>query len=280
MAASPTLRKRRIVARLGQLHERSGLTHEAVAREVGERTGVSWSESKASRLVAGKWVRLRERDLLALLDVYGVDDERERAELARTAREASQQGWWVGYRDVFGRNTYVDLENGSSRLRSYQGLLIPGLLQSEGYARALMRDGGITDEEEAERRVEARMIRQGILSRPDAPAIWAVIDEAALLKIPPRTGQLEHLLAIQRPGLRVQILPNGAGLHAAAGAHFVIMDFPSDPAAVYIENPRSEVFLEHPDDLAYYETMYSYVQADALSVDESRALIERMIQSE
>ncbi|OLT27718.1 hypothetical protein BJF83_17740 [Nocardiopsis sp. CNR-923] len=227
-----------------------------------------------------KIVRVRDTDLQTLLDIYGVTDADEREAYRRLAREAAKSGWWVGYRDILGAGTYVDLETEAARVRTYQVLHLPGLLQTEEYATAMIRAGGVTDEDELERRVEVRMMRQHILARSDAPRLWAVIDESAFRKIPEdvAAGQLRHLIDVQRPSLRVQVLPDSVGPHAAMDGSFVILDFPRDPSAVYVEQTGgSALLVEDPEQITLYETVLDHVQAAALSVDDSRAWLEHRL---
>lgn len=274
MAASPTLRRRRLARQLLRLREDAGLTaKQAAARAKEISPERSWFESKVTRIEKRKILRVRDIDLQTLLDVYGVTNTADREAYRKLAREAAQSGWWVGYRDVLGAGTYVDLETEASRIRTYQVLHLPGLLQTEGYARAVMRAGGVTDEEELDRRVEARIMRQHILSRADAPRVWAVIDESAFRKIPREVaaGQLQHLVDVQKPSLRVQVLPDEVGPHTAMDGSFVIMDFPADPSTVYLEQAGSALFVEDSNQMEHYETVLDHVHASALGVEESRA---------
>ena len=281
MASSPTLRRRRLARQLLRLREEAGLTAKQAATEAKRRAPErSWFESKVTRIETRKIVRVRDVDLQTLLDVYGVEDPEQREAYRRLAREASKSGWWVGYRDILGAGTYIDLETEASRVRTYQLLHLPGLLQTEAYARAMIRAGGVTDEEEVERRVEVRLMRQHILARSDAPRLWAVIDESAFRKLPPSVAaeQIRHLIDVQRPSLRVQVLPDSVGPHAAMDGSFVILDFPSDPSIVYVEQAGGSALLaEEAEQITLYETVLDHVQAAALSVEDSRAWMEHRI---
>lgn len=282
MAASPTLRRRRLSRQLDRLRSEAGHTAETVASKAKAlRPDRPWSAAKVVRLENREFKRLQSDDVLTLLDVYGVTDRKQRDAYVRLALEASQTGWWVGYKDILGSGVYIDLETEASRIRTYQALVIPGLLQTEDYARAMIRGGGITDEHEVNRRVEARMMRSHILERTDAPRVWAVIDEAAFRKIPPESAeeQLRHLIEIQRPSLRVQVLPDSVGPHAAVNGSFVILDFPSDPSTVFLEQSMSGLFPEDPVELEHYETVYDHVHANAMSVDDSREYMEHLRKS-
>lgn len=285
LAASPTLRRRRLARELLRLREQAGLTAKQAAAEAKSRAPERpWFEAKVTRIETRKIKHVRDTDLLTLLDIYGVTDEEQRDAYRKLAREASKSGWWVGYRDILGAGTYIDLETEASRIRTYQVQYMPGLLQTEAYARAMIRAGGVVEEEEIERRVEVRMMRQHILVRPDAPRLWAIIDETAFRKLPRDVAaeQIRHLVDVQRPSLRVQVLPDEVGPHAAMDGSFVILDFPSDPAAVYLEQVGgTSLLMEDSEQITVYETVLDHVQASALSVEASRAwMLDRLSQLE
>lgn len=280
MASSPTLRRRRLSAQLHMLRTTAGLTAEAAAKRAKERRpDRPWSAAKVVRIENREWKRLQSDDVLTLLDVYEVTDKRRRDAFVRLALEASQSGWWVGYRDILGSGVYVDLETEANLIRTYQALAVPGLLQTEDYARAVIRGGGVTDDREVDRRVEVRMMRQHILNGPDAPRVWAIIDEAAFHRIPAelRADQLRHLIDVQRPTLRVQVLPYSAGFHAGISGSFVILDFPGDPSTVYLEHSMSGLFPEDPVEVEHYGMVFDHLQAHALSVDDSLAWMDSLL---
>ncbi|MBV2361898.1 DUF5753 domain-containing protein [Streptomonospora nanhaiensis] len=282
MAASPTLRRRRLARQLLRLREEAGLTaKKAAAQAKAASPDRPWFEAKITRIENSKIQRIRDIDIQTLLDVYKVSDADEREAYRRLAREASQTGWWVGYRDVLGSGTYVDLETEASRIRSYQVLYIPGLLQTEAYARALVQGGSVIADRDVDRVVEARMLRQGILHRADAPRLWAVVDEAAFDKMPAAVAeeQIQHLIEIQRPTLRVQVLPHSVGPHAGMDGAFVVLDFERDPSTVYVEHSTSSLFVEDAADVAHYEMVYDHVHAMALSPSDSIRWMERRLES-
>ncbi|TDQ49262.1 helix-turn-helix domain-containing protein [Actinorugispora endophytica] len=282
MAASPTLRRRRLARQLLTLRASKGFTVEAVATEAKKRSpDRPWSAAKVTRIENRKLQRLRQADLLTLLDIYGVIDEEKRAAYVKLAKEASQSGWWVGYRDVLGTGAYIDLETEATELRTYEALYVPGLLQTPDYAEALVRGSGITDEHQITRRVEARMMRKQILERPDAPVFSALIDEAALRKIPGEiaSGQLRHLIAVQRPTVQVRIVPDSVGPHLAMNGAFVVMRFPHDPSAVFLEQSIAGMFLEDSQELEHYERVFAAVEEVALSVEDSVAFLEASLKS-
>ncbi|WP_370013491.1 DUF5753 domain-containing protein [Nocardiopsis sp. Huas11] len=265
-----------------RLREEAQMTAKQAAAAAKKRApDKSWFEAKVTRIETRKILRVRDTDLQVLLDVYGVDDPEEREAYRKLAREASKSGWWFGYRDILGAGTYIDLETEASSIRSYHVQNLPGLLQTEGYARMMIRAGGVTaDEEEVDRRVEVRMVRQHILHRTDAPRLWAIIDETAFRKLPREIAaeQIRHLIDVQRPSLRIQVLPDEVGPHAGMDGSFVVLDFPEDPSAVYAEQTGgSGLLIEDPAQITLYETVLDHVQAAALSVEESRAWMERRL---
>ncbi|WP_301323071.1 helix-turn-helix domain-containing protein [Actinomadura rupiterrae] len=229
------------------------------------------SESKISRLELGR-VSFKERDVEDLLTLYGVSDARERNALLQLARDANTPGWWHRYTDVLPSwfQTYVGLEESAALIRTYELQFVPGLLQSEGYARAIIQQGNAgAPESEIEQRVSLRLQRQERLTAPDAPRLWAVLDESAL-KRPiggPEVmrGQLEHLIEVSKlPNVTIQVMPFKFGAHAAEGGAFTILRFPEQdlPDVVYVESLTGAMYLDKRDDVD------TYLQAmERLSVD-------------
>lgn len=278
MAVSPPWSKLQLSNRLRELREAAGLTADQVVARAGEMGETSISASTITRAERDEWVRPKIDQVDLLLTIYAVSPV-EREKLLLLAREARQRGWWTSYADVLGKGLLTGLEPASSRIREVAVALIPGLLQTEEYARAVIVGGGITDAEEIDRRVEARMLRQRLLMSPDAPQYWAIVDEAALRKIPDRLreAQIRRLLEIQRPALRVQVLPDSAGLHAGVAGGFTLLDFPDDTGLVYVENSRKQDIYDDAEDLTSFDLVYQYVSAAALSIPESIARLESLI---
>jgi transcriptional regulator with XRE-family HTH domain len=229
------------------------------------------SHSKISRMEHGR-VGFKERDVADLLTLYGVTDTEERAALLNLAREANTPGWWHAYSDILTSwlEPYVGLEAAASVIRTYQVQFVPGLLQAEGYARALIRQGSAATEEEIARRGELRASRQEILRRPDAPQLWAVVDEGALRRPVGEPGvmyrQLHHLLgAAEQPHVTLRVVPLAAGAHAGLRGPFVILEFAEEPALAYLENHGTELFLEEEADLAAYRLALGNILHAALA---------------
>ena len=257
-SGGPTVQRLVLGRQLHRLRESRGLT----AGQAAE--AIRGSHSKISRMEHGR-VGFKERDVGDLLTLYGVTGSKERAALLNLAREANTPGWWHAYCDVLPAwlEPYVGLEAAASVIRTYQIQLVPGLLQTERYARALIRQGSAATEQEIARRGELRASRQEILRRPGAPQLWAVVDEGALRRPvgSPDTvrEQLRHLIQMAgHPAVTLQILPFSAGAHSAMGGPFTILRFAEPDLAdvVYIEQLTSALYLDKPAEAdSYLEVM-------------------------
>jgi transcriptional regulator with XRE-family HTH domain len=257
-AGGPTVQRLVLGGQLHQLRESRGITAEQAA------DSIRGSHSKISRMEHGR-VGFKERDVADLLTLYGVTDTEERAALLNLAREANTPGWWHAYSDILTSwlAPYVGLEAAASVIRTYQVQFVPGLLQAEGYARALIRQGSAASEEEIARRGELRASRQEILRRPDAPQLWAVVDEGALRRpVGSREivrEQLQYLIEVtDHPAVTLQIMPFAAGAHSAMGGPFTILRFAEPDLAdvVYIEQLTSALYLDKPVEVdSYLEVM-------------------------
>jgi transcriptional regulator with XRE-family HTH domain len=258
-AGGPTVLRRLLGAQLRRLRERQGISRE----EAGY--AIRASGSKMSRLELGR-VGFKGRDVADLLSLYGVTDERERDALLRLAQDANTPGWWHRYGDVLPNwfETYVGLEEAATLVRTYEVQFIPGLLQTEDYARAVISMGNsAASSAEIEQRVSLRITRQKLLTRGDGPRLWAVVDEAALRRpiggAKVMRGQIERLLEVTRlPGVILQVLPFRVGGHTAEAGAFTILRFPESdlPDVVYIEQLTSALYLDRREDVdGYMEAM-------------------------
>jgi transcriptional regulator with XRE-family HTH domain len=257
---------------LRRLREAAELTID----EVGEK--LECSASKVSRIETGH-VGVTPRDARDMLELYGITGD-EREALVQLAREARKPGWWHAYKEVF-TGTFVGLEADASSLRAFQALLVPGLLQTETYARAVIRAmRPDSDESEIQRRVAARTARQQLLSDPNPPEYWAVIDEAVLHRMvggpEVMAKQAQRLLELgQLPHVTIQVVPFTAGAHPGMEGPFLILGFPeqADPDVVYVDSTSGGFFLELPPDVRRYSLMFDHLRAAALKPDDSLALI-------
>jgi transcriptional regulator with XRE-family HTH domain len=253
-------------ARLRRLRERAGRTREAAAAKIGS------SGSKISRLELGR-TGFKQRDVAELLTFYGVTDEHERQALLGLAEQANVPGWWQRYDDVVPSwlEPYIGLEQAASLMRSYTVQFVPDLLQTEEYARAVLRLRQPHDADaRLDRRVALRMARQQILHRPAPPKVWTVIDETALRRpIGSRSTmrlQLGHLIeAAELPHVSVQILPFSAGGHPAAGGPITFLRFPESrlPDIVYLEQLITAVYQDKPNAVAPYWRVLNHLGLQA-----------------
>jgi transcriptional regulator with XRE-family HTH domain len=252
--AGPTVRRMLVGAELRRLRTAKGLSRE----EAG--AAIRASEWKIHRLENGQ-VSFKEHDIVDLLRLYGVTDADEVAEFVALAREANTPGWWQRYGDVLPQwfRTYVDLESAASLIRTYEGQLVPGLLQTDDYIRAVVHDAGLEPSGDVGRRVRLRMARQTVLTREHPPRLWAVVDEAALRRpVGGREvmrGQLERLIAATKlPNVTLQILPFAGGAHPAMVSAFSILRFADRelPDVVYLEHLTNAVYLDKREEVERY----------------------------
>ena len=252
--AGPTVRRMLVGAELRRLRTAKGLSRE----EAGE--AIRASEWKIHRLENGQ-VSFKEHDIVDLLRLYGVTDSDEVAEFVVLAREANTPGWWQRYGDVLPQwfRTYVDLESAASLIRTYEGQLVPGLLQTDDYIRAVVHDASLEPSEDVGRRVRLRMARQTVLTGEHPPRLWAVVDEAALRRpVGGREvmrGQLERLIAATKlPNVTLQILPFAGGAHPAMVSAFSVLRFADRelPDVVYLEHLTNAVYLDKREEVERY----------------------------
>jgi transcriptional regulator with XRE-family HTH domain len=276
----PTVSRIVLGTQLRRLREEAGISREAAG------AAIRASHAKISRLELGR-VGFKERDVVDLLALYGVDDEHQRATVLELMRQANTRGWWQQHSDVLPSwfENYLRLEQVAQVIRTYQVQFVPGLIQNEEYARAVITHGHRSRSEyEIERRVQLRMDRQKMLHEPDAPRLWAVIDEAALTRPfgPPRVmrSQLEHLLEVSAaPNIDLQVLPFRSGAHAAAGGSFTILRFaePDLPDVVYLEQLTSAVYLDKRSDVEDYVMIMERVSVQAETPNQSQATLRRLL---
>lgn len=272
---SPTIRRRRLGAELRRHREAAGITIEVVADRL------ECSASKISRIETGH-TTATPRDVRDMLLIYGVTGP-ESDELVQIAREARQKGWWHPYSTVL-VGAYVGLEAAASSIRQYEQQVVPGLLETEEYAFAMIRAARPDfTVEQVQQRVRVRMSRQSLLTQDDPVDLWVVLDEAVLSR--PVGGdevmcrQLQRLVeAAQLPNVTIQILPFSVGAHAGMDGTFTILSFPDagDPDVVYAENATGGLFLEKSDELQKYSFIFDHVRAAAMRPEESVAHIAKL----
>ncbi|PSJ26944.1 transcriptional regulator [Streptosporangium nondiastaticum] len=281
MPALPTVRRRILGAELRQLREGLGLTTSEMAERIG------WPQSKVSRVENGR-SGIRTHEVPSVLDAYEVSAADARAALSALAAEGRQRMWWTPYADVISKRyaSYIALEADATSMRNFRDTLIPGLLQTADYTRAVL--GALQPDltpNAIDALVSVRLARQNAaLRRSDPLDLRVVLDEAALRRAigGPQTmaQQLRHLLeASGEPHITLQVLPFAAGAHAGMTGSFVILQFPvrSDLDVVYTESHTSSIQLERKSDLTTYSQLFENICATALSAAASRDLIAHVI---
>jgi len=262
--AGPTVARMRLGARLRRLREEAEISREDAS------VAIRSSASKISRIELGR-TSIKVQDLTDLLRLYGAD-KADRESLLALSRHGSVAGWWQDYGDSAPTwlKPYLGLEQAATLIRSYDAQLVPGLLQTSEYARAVFTLPGGSAGERAERQLALRMRRQEILHRADPPSLWAVIDEAALRRpvgsAEVMRAQIEHLLEMSRlRHVNIQVLPFRAGGHAAGGGPVILLRFAGDqlPDVVFLEQLASAIYPSSPTELAYYWDILNHLATKA-----------------
>jgi transcriptional regulator with XRE-family HTH domain len=273
--ASPTIRRRELGALLRKLRSDLGLSAEEVTARL------MFSPTKLSRIETGQ-SGASPRDIRDLSDLYGVTDPEDRERLMTLAREGKRRGWWQDY--DLPHATYVGLEAEAVSIDVYQSGAVPGLLQTEEYARAmLLAQVPPFSTQELEQRVQARLTRQALLMQSEGPRYHAILDEGALHR---RVGgpivmraQLQRIIESARlQNVAIQVISSEAGAHPAMESTFAILSFeqPLISDTVYIEGLVGNIYLERPADLERYRKVFSYLQTIALKPVDSGALIKQI----
>jgi hypothetical protein len=260
-----------------------------------EKAGMSYDQAAAVIYSSPHTVRRMERaegalkplNVKSLLIAYGITDVREIDQFLALARDASKPGWWHGYDDVLPSwfRTLIGLEEAATVIRGYDPQWIPGLLQTPDYARASVATGfPDASQQEVGRRVELRLARQHILTRPDPPRLWLVIDEAALRRaaaVGPEVmrAQLGKLIEdAQKPNVTLQVLPFSAGFHPAmyGPVRLFRFDGQDQPDIVYGESMTSAWYLDKPDETALYIQALDLVSAQATPGTDTVKVLRQM----
>ena len=271
---TPTGRRRRLGAELRRLREETGLTIDQVAE------ALECSQSKVSRIETGQ-VSATPRDVRDMLGLYQVPDSQREA-MVQIAREARQPGWWQKFVDVpDGVPAYVGLETAATSIDIYMSVIVPALLQTADYARAVI--GAVRPDlpgAEIDRRVELRLRRQALLDQDSPPALRVLLDDTVLRR--PVGG--EKVMAAQRrrlledaarPAVTLQVLPVEAGAHAGMDGPFTIFGFPA-PAerdVVALDSAADALYLEGAEDVARYRRVFGLLLPAALTPEASAGRI-------
>jgi hypothetical protein len=280
-SAGPTVQRLVLGGHLRRLREDAGITTERAALVI------RGSHSKISRMEHGR-VAFKERDISDLLTLYGVGPGDEREALLGLARVSGTPGWWQGYSDILPHwvEPYFGLEAAASFIREYELQFVPGLLQIEAYARAVIRLGNHPAEDEVIRRAEARIARQEILDRAHPPTLWAVMDESALRRViggpEVMKAQIKHLIEMcDHPAVTLQILPFSAGAHRAMGGPFTILRYtePDLRDVVFIEQLTSALYLDKAAEVDSYLGVIEEVCLQAESAAKTPSLLRAALET-
>jgi transcriptional regulator with XRE-family HTH domain len=280
---SPTLRRKRLATRLLQMRESSGLKGADVAQELG------WTPSKIVWIEKNRGKKPSISDVRLLCQTYGADDA-TRLYLEQLARDGRLKGWWDSYSDALPTSyeNLVGLEAEAVTVLNFEIGMVPGLLQTEEYARAMSQAGPTElSAAEVEARVEVRMKRQEVLRQDPPLRLVAVMDEAALHRhVGGRhavRAQLQHLLNVieEYPRVTVQVIPFDRGAHPSMTNGFAILQFcePDDPDVVYVENAAGGLWLEKDAEVRDHHVGFQHLLGTAASVRDTIALIRQMVKS-
>jgi hypothetical protein len=272
----PTVLRMILGTQLRRLREAADVTPDQAGYEIRA------SRSKISRMEHGR-VGFKDRDVADLLTLYGVTDEQMRARMLASVRHANAPGWWSKYGDLLPDwfEEYLGLEGAASVIRTFELQFVHGLFQTETYARAVTLLGHKTaPADEIDRRVSLRLKRQDIITTPEPPQVWSVMDEAVVRRsVGGRAvmrAQMERLAEVANlPQVTIQVVPFGGGGHAAAGGSFTILRFaePELPDVVYIEQLTSALYLDNREDVDHYREVMNELSTQALTPDRTARVL-------
>jgi transcriptional regulator with XRE-family HTH domain len=277
-AGDAAVLRMRLGGQLRRLREAAGLTPEEAGFQI------RGSRSKISRLENGR-VKLKNRDVTDLLSLYGVTDEAVRSKFLELVMQSNSPNWWAEYSDLLPGwfETYLGLEAAAGTIRSFEVQFVHGLFQTADYTRALTRLGRKAAlQTEIERWVSLRLKRQELLSRPDPPNVWSVMDEAVLRR--PVGGaavmraQFRHLIEVaQLPHVTLQVVPFARGAYAGESGSFTVLRFEERdlPDVVYLEQLTNAAYLEQRSDVERYLEVVDEISSQALTPDETVQLIDQ-----
>ena len=273
---SPTVLRMILARQLQALREKAGLSYEQAAEAIYSS---EWTVRRMERAEGG----LKPLTVKSLLMAYGITDIREIDAFLALAKDASKPGWWHSYDDILPAwfRTAVGLEEAATLIRAYEPQVIPGLLQTESYIRAITAASfPAATSDYAERTVALRLARQQLLHRASPPGYWVVMDETVLRR--PIGGrhvmrdQLTHLIqSAEQPEVTIQVIPFAAGWHPALYGMFWIFRFPGDelPDIVYSEALTGAYYLNKPDETARYTQALDTMCAQAASPEQTITIL-------
>jgi len=278
---SPLVQRRRLRSELRSAREAKGLTQDQVAHEM------DWSLSKIIR-IEGASSSISANDLKALLSLYGITESERVDSLLALAKAGRERSWWSAYRDAAPSLLLqlIEYESVASAIRQFETLFIPGILQTEEYARAVIQnyyddEGPGSDKLRA--LVELRVRREGLLNSEHSPSFNFMLDEAAVSRLVGGSSvmrsQLRRLIAVaEKPNVTVEIVPFSAGLHPGMRGPFEIIEFvdPLDKDIVFVETPRGDIISDDPKETKSYRDAFDRLEKASLGPRDSLALLARI----
>src|SRR4051794_23130584 len=273
----PTLRRRRLGSELKRCREQAGMTQEQVSKFF------EWHAAKVTRIETAR-VAVTPRDVKDLLTLYGVQDDEYREALMALARLSRERTWWTDYRDLMRPGNFVGLEAEASWARVWEPIVLPGLVQTAAYMRALMTVGRRADTPESvDRRITLRQRRQDRLTGDNPLNLWAIIDESVVRRIvggpAAMSEQLQRLLDVgDFSNVTLQILPFTAGEHVFLGGSAALLEFPerAHSDVVYLEGLAGDYYEEQPQEVERYRQEFERLADNALPADATAAMIKRL----
>jgi transcriptional regulator with XRE-family HTH domain len=277
---SPAVQRRRLRTELRRARQQAGLTQEQVAE------AMEWSLSKVIRIEAGT-VGISANDLKALLGYYKVVDTEEIAGLLALARAGRERPWQSVYRDVVSPRLlqFIEFEEAASVTRNFQPLAVPGLLQTEEYARSMLgQPSADISDKRIDSMVEVRVRRQELLDRDDSPLMFFIMDEAVTRRLvggkDAMRRQLRRIVELgERPRITVEVVPFSVGAHRGLQGSFVIQEFP-DPAdddVLYLESPQGEVISrDDPELVLHYREVFEELRRLSLGPERSLTFLSKL----
>jgi transcriptional regulator with XRE-family HTH domain len=274
----PTLRRRRLGTELKRCRENAGLTQETVSRHF------EWHAAKVTRIETAR-VAVTPRDVRDLLTLYGVPEGEFREAMVELARQSRQRTWWTDYRDIMRAGNFVGLEQEATSMRLWEPVVLPGLLQTEAYMRALLRTGRSFDPPASiDRRVALRLKRQARLNAANPLDLSAIVDESVIRRViggrEVTHEQLSHLIeTTQLPNVTLRVLPFDAGEHPFLGGSAALLEFRETTHldVVYLEGLAGDFYEEQPSEVARYREELERLGAKALDPRMSVKLIESLL---
>jgi hypothetical protein len=277
---APTAVRMILGSQMHRFREAAGITPDEAAYQIRA------SRSKISRMENGR-VGFKRRDVEDLLTLYGVTDAGARGAALSLVAETNSTGWWNQHGDVAPGwfEPYLGLESAASVIRDFELQFVPGLFQTEHYARAVtLLTPAAMPGEETERRVSLRLKRQDLLARQDPPHVWAIVDEGVLRR--PIGGQAVMRAQLTRlaevaelPHVTLQVIPFGRGGHAAVGGSFNVLRFdnPDVPDVVYIEQIASALYLDKREDVELYLEVMDRLGAKSLTPQDTQRFLAKIL---